>query len=78
MIGCNGCGDCCRILDRMPQDFLDGNGLKHKDGVCLNLVDNECAIYETRPDVCRVSEWTELTMKCCEVIRDVVLKKIQC
>lgn len=48
---CIKCGGCCRLLTRMPElsDYDRG------DGTCRYLTDdNLCAIYETRPVVCRV------------------------
>jgi hypothetical protein len=46
---CNQCGKCCMNVSLIaPQ--LDAGG-----GRCTNLTaDNQCAIYETRPDFCRV------------------------
>lgn len=49
---CNGCGACCRAVK-----FIDPNWPTRLDGACINLtVDNRCAIYETRPLICRVDE----------------------
>lgn len=50
---CSGCGGCCRLAGFS----------KHSKGVlpikddmsCGYLIDNKCSIYETRPDICRVS-----------------------
>ena len=50
---CDGCGLCCRHIDRVPQlkDFDTGNG------VCkfLDAVTNRCRIYFSRPDLCNVA-----------------------
>jgi Fe-S-cluster containining protein len=49
---CTGCGACCRRVG-----LVKGHGLPVKaDGSCGNLVDNRCAIYATRPDVCRIDK----------------------
>lgn len=52
---CTSCGACCRragLLGLMPQ---------REDGACINLDDNnQCMIYETRPDVCRVDVMAEI------------------
>lgn len=52
---CNGCGKCCRLVDRSHETaWLDrGDGTcRHFDEVTLR-----CTIYETRPLVCRVQEY---------------------
>jgi Fe-S-cluster containining protein len=49
---CNGCGACCRQVRRVRPDWP-----ARPDGACIHLTaDNRCAIYETRPAVCRVAE----------------------
>ncbi len=47
---CDGCGECCRHINYIPQlsDFDNGSG------VCIHLVGNLCDIYENRPEICRV------------------------
>ena len=51
-----------------------------KNGVCEKLVDNQCSVYDNRPDVCNVrlvwkkhlrgsmklSEWYEMNQKACK------------
>ena len=53
---CSGCGACCRRVYAFSKEELGEWGLStKKDGSCINLLDdNSCAIYETRPDICRV------------------------
>lgn len=47
---CIECGACCRMVkDKLPE-FDSGNG------VCVNLKDNKCQIYDTRPEICRTKE----------------------
>jgi len=51
---CSKCGACCKLAGPM-------GGAKHglpinKDGSCANLVNNECSIYKTRPNICRVDK----------------------
>jgi uncharacterized protein len=46
---CSQCGACCREAANLG--LMPDRG----DGACINLQqDNSCAIYETRPDICRV------------------------
>lgn len=48
---CTKCGACCRRAFLLPGfPFPVG-----PDGACSKLVNNQCSIYETRPDVCRHS-----------------------
>lgn len=56
---CNGCGCCCRQLKNVPELSNFDRG----DGTCIHLKDNLCMIYETRPDICRVSTMYELFYK---------------
>lgn len=53
---CDKCGLCCRHIDLIPQ-------LKKYDlgnGRCINLtVDNLCAIYDKRPEICNVNKMYE-------------------
>lgn len=75
---CRQCGECCRHLDVIPQmkEFDLGNG------VCKHLVNNKCAIYNERPDICRgeylyhlyfenmdVEEYYKLLHHCCNLLR---------
>lgn len=68
---CSGCGACCRRVKRLSPDWPT-----REDGACVHLTaDNLCAIYETRPPVCRVDEgrprvfsverWHALNAKAC-------------
>lgn len=45
---CVSCGECCRHIHLVE-------GLKHlqTNGVCKYLVNDQCSIYEDRPDLCR-------------------------
>lgn len=50
---CTGCGQCCKQI----YGVLIEDGFALEDGSCKHLQpDNSCGIYETRPDVCRMSE----------------------
>ena len=43
-----------------------------EDGICKYLRDNLCSIYEQRPEICRVKNYTkekELTMACEKIRR---------
>ena len=47
------CGACCR------RAFLVG--LPHlANGTCVYLKDNECSIYSSRPDICRIDKGAEV------------------
>lgn len=52
VFSCNGCGACCRKVKT-----VDPSWPTRADGACVHLTkDNRCAIYETRPLICRVDE----------------------
>ena len=49
---CTRCGACCRRVDLIP-GFPEP---ARPDGSCSRLLpDNSCAIYETRPAICRLA-----------------------
>ena len=54
MFPCTSCGLCCQNITNVIElnDFDRGNG------VCkyLNLISNQCEIYDDRPDICRVDK----------------------
>lgn len=52
---CNGCGKCCRLVDRSHETAWLDRG----DGTCRNFDENarSCMIYEQRPLVCRVQDY---------------------
>ncbi len=52
---CVSCGECCRHIHLVE-------GLKHlqTNGVCKYLVNNECIIYENRPDLCKYDALYEM------------------
>lgn len=57
---CTCCGACCRRVGFVSQEILDSAGLEAKeDGSCTHLVNNQCSIYEERPEICRV-DWNPL------------------
>ena len=49
---CAKCGLCCRMIRSVPELAEYDNG----NGVCRYLENNICSIYESRPQVCNVSE----------------------
>lgn len=54
MFPCSSCGLCCQNMGDIPElkSFDLGNGIcKH-----LNVANNSCNIYETRPNICRIDE----------------------
>lgn len=46
---CTKCGACCRRAFLLPGFIYPVK----PDGSCSKLVNNQCSVYETRPDVCR-------------------------
>lgn len=47
---CSECGACCKLAPRAHAGWP-----KRADGACLYLTpENRCAIYESRPRICRV------------------------
>ncbi len=47
---CTSCGLCCRLVVNVIPE------LAKEDGSCIHLDDeNQCKIYDSRPEVCRVS-----------------------
>lgn len=61
---CWKCGACCRFIG------FTSPALDRGDKACINLLeDNTCAIYESRPDVCRLNPETpvEVQTKICKL-----------
>lgn len=58
MFLCDSCGLCCQNISEIQELKTFHNG----DGVCihLNKENNQCTIYETRPNVCRVETMYDL------------------
>lgn len=56
----------------LPEDEREKNDLSiNEDGWCTKLTeDNQCSIYEERPDVCRVSNDYEITAAICNIWMD--------
>lgn len=53
---CTACGACCVVLPRLVPNWP-----LREDGACSHLnSENRCAIYETRPNICRVGATTLL------------------
>ncbi|EOH6759194.1 YkgJ family cysteine cluster protein, partial [Campylobacter jejuni] len=49
---CTICGVCCKSIDGIPELQKFNNG-----GICIHLTkNNTCAIYDTRPLICRIDE----------------------
>jgi uncharacterized protein len=73
---CTRCGACCRKAGSSPE--LVRLGFAEPGGACKHLVNNECAIYETRPDVCRIdavrvpylaqADYYEATRRVCNLL----------
>ena len=62
---CSRCGVCCRLV------FLISNELDRGDGVCKHLENNLCSIYNDRPEVCRVKDYSNIKdlNRACKQIR---------
>ncbi len=73
---CTRCGACCRAIGALPEmrEYDLGNG------VCKHLTpDNECAIYDERPALCRIDllrppaftekHWFDLNIEACRKLR---------
>lgn len=55
---CIQCGACCRALNHITSPTWNAV-LNRGDGTCRHLKDNQCSIYEVRPDVCRIPQLSE-------------------
>jgi len=54
---CSSCGACCRLVGLIADKY--DLPLKEDKMTCAYLIDNQCSIYEDRPDCCRVEEGAE-------------------
>jgi len=58
MFPCTACGLCCQNISNIIElkDFDLGNG------TCkyFNHIDNNCSIYENRPNICRVDKMFDM------------------
>ena len=72
-MSCSRCGACCRNVDLVPEELREGVVAPRKDGSCVHLMEgNLCDVYESRPKVCRVEEWTNTTDEKCDMLHSVV------
>jgi Fe-S-cluster containining protein len=63
---CTGCGACCKRINNLeahivkddPEHMLYFPYSWDENGVCenLNLEDNSCNVYETRPTMCNIDK----------------------
>lgn len=51
MYPCTKCGACCRTLSQIPD--ID-KAMLNNDGSCKFLINNQCSIYQNRPEFCNV------------------------
>lgn len=68
---CSQCASCCKLAGLIVREWDRG------DGACKYLQGNLCSIYENRPEICRVKDYTkekELNMAC-EILRRIVSDK---
>ncbi len=61
---CTSCGACCRRAGHVKGFPF----LVTQDGACQFLAGNLCAIYEERPEICRVTEDFELNAVACNTM----------
>jgi hypothetical protein len=59
MESCDRCGKCCEILPTL----VFGKECEHFD-----KKERSCMIYENRPEICRVKDWS-LSKPFCEVLK---------
>ena len=77
---CNQCGWCCQNLDKNELY----SKLDRGDGVCkwFNIENNNCTIYNTRPEICNIenmyystfftieySEYIRLNIQVCQLVQ---------
>lgn len=73
---CNKCGNCCKLLKKLIEHKNDVDLLPevrkminefpykyNQSGECEKLVNNQCSVYESRPDVCNVDKSWERAFK---------------
>jgi len=63
---CSQCGNCCKFAWLMKKEWA------LEDGSCKYLKNKLCTIYDTRPEICRVKDYTkekELLMACEKIRR---------
>ena len=74
---CSKCGACCRRAGNVPESLGGGVIEPDENGVCKHLLpDNSCAVYETRPRICRVDllkpasmrtkDWHAINLRACD------------
>lgn len=62
---CTKCGACCKLAWLIEPTMADDSGK------CMHLKDNICGIYDERPDICRVKDYSkeDALNRACEQIR---------
>ena len=78
---CDSCGICCKHIGQIPQLAHFDNG----KGQCVHLNENnQCTIYEQRPEICNVAfmyekhyktqyskeEFYALNIQICEMLKE--------
>ena len=71
-IFCSKCGNCCKhmneVINGLPQiaNIIGEENAyfpyKHKNGICenLNIINNQCSVYENRPIICNADKFIEV------------------
>lgn len=80
---CTKCGACCRLIYTSP---LFDQDMQEDDGSCKYLINNQCSIYEKRPEYCNIilmyekyykqdyniDEFYSLNIKVCNELQDML------
>ena len=56
---CTGCGVCCKNISHI----IELKEFDRGDGQCIHLDNDECSIYHSRPQICRVDEMYDTYFK---------------
>ena len=66
---CTSCGECCKRTAFLSDEVLASVGLSRgPEGWCSEFKGGQCAVYETRPSMCRVPpEHYELSAVICNI-----------
>jgi Fe-S-cluster containining protein len=77
---CERCGSCCKMAGCVSKEFDSANGIcKFLRGPEFNESGNAvyfCAVYQTRPEICRTNGRTdEELFESCKIVREFINKR---